>query len=89
MGIEKNKIIDKEEQDSEQVINQNEAKEEVEEKIKISRSMKIKNTIRKYTTDLTNVQFMKLEAASQKGQVTKLRKEVHRVQHLVKRVCLL
>ena len=46
--------------------------------------MNIKNTIKKYTADLTNVQFMKLKVAGQRGQVTKLRKEVHRVQHLVK-----
>ena len=83
MGI-KNMIIDKEEQDSKQVINQNGAKEEVREKIKISRSMKIKNTIRKYTVDLTNVQLMKRKVASQKGRVTKLEDNVHKLQHLVK-----
>jgi len=46
--------------------------------------MNIKNTIKKYTVDLTNVQFMKLKVAGQKGRVTKLGNEVHKLQHLVK-----
>jgi len=46
--------------------------------------MTIKNTIKKYTIDLTNVQLMKRKVASQKGRVTKLEDNVHKLQHLVK-----
>lgn len=46
--------------------------------------MGIKHTIRKWTKDLTNVQFMKLKVASQKGRMTKLGNQVHKLQHLVK-----
>lgn len=46
--------------------------------------MGIKNTIKKYTADLTNVQLMKRKVASQKGRVTKLEDNVHKLQHLVK-----
>jgi len=46
--------------------------------------MNIKNTIKKYTVDLTNVQFMKYKVASQKGRVTKLEGTVSKLQHLVK-----
>ena len=46
--------------------------------------MGIKNTIKKYTADLTNVQLMKRKVASLKGRVTKLEDNTHRLQHLVK-----
>jgi len=46
--------------------------------------MGIKNTIRKYTADLTNVHLMKRKVASQKGRVTKLEGTVSKLQHLVK-----
>ena len=46
--------------------------------------MGIKNTIKKYTVDLTNVQFMKRKIASQKGRVTTLENNVHKLQHLIK-----
>jgi len=46
--------------------------------------MGIKNTVRKWTKDLTNVQFMKYKIASQKGRVTKLEGTVRKLQHLVK-----
>ena len=46
--------------------------------------MNIKNTIKKYTVDLTNVQLMRRKVASQKGRVTKLEDNVHKLQHLVK-----
>jgi hypothetical protein len=46
--------------------------------------MDVKNTVRKWTKDLTNVQFMKYRVASQKGRVTKLEGQVHKLQHLVK-----
>ena len=46
--------------------------------------MTIKNTIKKYTVDLTNVQLMRRKVASQKGRVTKLEDNVHKLQHLVK-----
>jgi len=79
MNVAKNKTMNKEEQNSEQIVNQNETKE-----IKISRSMKIRSTIRKYTKDMTDVQFMKRKAASQKGRITKLEDNVHKLQHLIK-----
>lgn len=46
--------------------------------------MTIKNTIKKYTVDLTNVQLMRRKVAGQKGRVTKLEGTVHKLQHLVK-----
>jgi len=46
--------------------------------------MGIKNTIKKYTIDLTNVQFMKRKVASLKGRITKLEDNTHKLQHLVK-----
>jgi len=46
--------------------------------------MTIKNTIKKYTADLTNVQFMKRKVASLKGRITKLEDNTHKLQHLVK-----
>jgi len=46
--------------------------------------MTIKNTIKKYTIDLTNVQFMKRKVASLKGRITKLEDNSHKLQHLVK-----
>ena len=46
--------------------------------------MSIKNTIKKYTVDITNVQFMKRKVASQKGRITKLEDNVHKLQHLIK-----
>ena len=46
--------------------------------------MTIKSTVRKWTKDLTNVQFMKYRVARQKGRVTKLENNVQRLQHLVK-----
>jgi len=46
--------------------------------------MTIKNTIKKYTIDLTNVQFMKRKVASMKGRITKLEDNTHKLQHLVK-----
>ena len=46
--------------------------------------MGIKNTIRKYTADLTNVQFMKRKVASLKGRITKLEDNTHKLQHLMK-----
>jgi len=42
--------------------------------------MALKDTIK----NLTNVQMMKYKVASQKGRVTKLENEVHKLQHLVK-----
>jgi len=69
MAIEKNKIINK---------------EEVQEKTKINRGMKIRSTIRKYTKDMTDVQFMKRKVASQKGRITKLEDSVHKLQYLIK-----
>lgn len=42
--------------------------------------MNIAKTFKKWTKDATNVQFMKYRVSSQKGQVTKLRKEVHQLQ---------
>lgn len=46
--------------------------------------MTIKNTIKKYTIDLTNVQFMKRKVASLKGRITKLEDNTHKLQLLVK-----
>jgi len=46
--------------------------------------MGIKKTIKKWTKDLANVQFMKYKVASQKGRVTKLENQVQKLQHLVK-----
>ena len=46
--------------------------------------MGIKNTIKKYTADLTNVQLMKRKVASQKGRITKLEDNTRKLQHLVK-----
>jgi len=46
--------------------------------------MGIKNTIKKYTIDLTNVQFMRRKVASMKGRITKLEDNTHKLQHLVK-----
>jgi len=40
--------------------------------------------IRKTLKDFTNVQFMKYRVASQKGRVTKLENQVHKLQHLIK-----
>ena len=45
--------------------------------------MGIKNTIRKWTVDITNVQFMKRKVVSMKGRITKLEDNTHRLQHLV------
>ena len=46
--------------------------------------MGLKNTVRKWTKDMANVQFMKYRVASQKGRVTKLEGQVHKLQHLIK-----
>jgi len=46
--------------------------------------MGIKNTIKKWTLDITNVQFMKRKVASMKGRITKLEDNTHKLQYLVK-----
>jgi len=46
--------------------------------------MSIRNTVKKWTVDMTNVQLMKRKVAGQKGRVTKLEGTVQKLQHLVK-----